>query len=395
MYCIGVSFKKTSAEVRERFAFSEETRANFLHQVSAIKNIGGCVVLSTCNRSEIYFTDSEDGLVEDKESVMEQMMRLWIAFLGIDEQLLKKEGLFFSGKGAISHLFHVCCGLDSMVLGEVEIIHQLKEAYQYAIEQGTVNKEIHLAFQAALNASKEIQSKTQMAHRPVSVGTLTARSIEAFCKELKEPHVLVVGAGGKIGKIVCKDLQDLKIPGLQMIGTGRNPSLLEAEFREYGNMKVASYYDRYEYLAWADVIVSATSGPHYTFLKKEVSPHLLGEPKKRLWIDLAIPRDMDQNLASIEDNILYDIDYFQKLAQDNNQAKQSEIGDAKAILEEKKQQLEKNLLFQQFMARRNDRLEYWNQKGVMPLLYALRDELNEEAFQEVITVLENFKGKGE
>lgn len=412
MYCVGVSYKKTQAEVRERFAFSDEEKSEFISALLKENLIDACVILSTCNRSEIYFTgannstkdsarvdnnmdqnavDSSKGLdgKYQQDDLIEYMEQKLIEYKGIDSETVKNECLVFADKRAVKHLYKVCCGLDSMVLGEVEIIRQIKDAYQFSVDNNFVNKEINVVFQGSLNASKEIQSKTKLAYCPVSIGTLAARAVEDFCKNNDASNVLIVGASGKTGSIVLKDLLDLKIPNLAIIGTGRKPSLLKAEYEDYPNVGIASYDDRYNYIKWADVIVSATSSPHYTFVAEKCQKHFENENKNQLFLDLAVPRDIDKAIGKLDKKHLMDIDYFNKLAKANNEMRISESNNAKLILDEKIDEIMKSMKLQDFVANNREAKELLEGKNGMWLIYQLRDKLGEEQFSEIIEYIKD------
>lgn len=174
MFCISISFKKTPLEIRQRFAFSIEQQKELLGKLINDNIITGGVIVSTCNRSELYFTKGE-GAVEAVEQAIS-------SYKQIDEESIKKYGLYYQGKKAVRHLFKVVCGLDSMVLGEDEIFRQVKEAYLFANNQGFTNSRLNILFQGAFNCAKLSKSETKLSNTPVSIGTLTANAIEEYLK---------------------------------------------------------------------------------------------------------------------------------------------------------------------------------------------------------------------
>lgn len=381
MYCIGVSYKKTKAEIREKFNFSDEEKNVFIPHVLEKTGLEGCVILSTCNRSELYFS----GNVTDGIEVMEKFLH---EFKNIDLNTVKEECLAYAGENAIRHLFNVCCGMDSMVLGEVEIIRQIKEAYGFSFEHKWVNKELNIVFQAALNSSKEIHNKTNLAYCPVSVSTLTAKAVEKYCKENGRNHILIIGAGGRTGSIVIKNLLDMNIDGIEIVGTGRNPETLKSEYENYVNVRIEDYKDRYAYVDWADVIVSATSSPHYTFVSDKCADLI---KNNKLFIDLAIPRDIDKDIADNDKVSLMDIDYFNKLAKKNNEAKIAECDTAYSLIEEKVQKTVKNIAFEHYITE-NDKLhKELENRDSMWLIHKLRDELDKDSFIKIIEILGDYK----
>ena len=145
MFCISVSFKKTPLQIRQQFAFSKEEHRSFLSGLVEKKGMTGGVIVSTCNRSEIYFTGGQGKMDEVEEFLS--------SFKQINKENIKKYCLYYQGKKAVRHLFQVTCGLDSMVLGEDEILHQVKEAYLFANNNGYTNSELNIIFQGAFNLS--------------------------------------------------------------------------------------------------------------------------------------------------------------------------------------------------------------------------------------------------
>lgn len=383
MYCISISHKHAPSQIRAQFAFSKEEQKQFIGQLIRQKMVEGCVILSTCNRSEIYFT----GKSKDKEDIVERMEQAWISFHHVARETLLAHCMVYDESKSIRHLYQVCCGMDSMVLGEVEIIHQVKEAYLSAKQLQTTDGELNVIFQGALNYAKTITSETKITRLPVSIGTLTARAVIDFCREQANTfHVLVVGARGKIGNIVVRDLADFGVNEVEIIGTSRNHKAIYAQFADVEHVKLVDYDRRYEYVKWADVIISATSSPHYTFTAEKVKACILEEkePKMRLFIDLAVPGDMDVDIKNLSGCELKDIDYFKELSADNNLARISEMKKADLLLEEKVEETTKAIAFQDFLKEQEGMSEWLSSKQADWLLYKLKEALGSREFAQVL-----------
>lgn len=403
MYCISISHKHTPADIRAHFAFSKEEQEEFTRQLLKENGIHGCVILSTCNRSEIYFTADKCMENPDMLTFVEQAL---ISYKKVSEDMLFAYCMIYDESTSIRHLYKVCCGMDSMVLGEVEILHQVKDAYLFAVEMKAVDAELNVIFQGALNNAKTVTNETKITRLPVSIGTLTARAVIDFCRDQgKGYHVLVVGARGRIGNIVVRDLADFGVEEIEIIGTSRNHKAANAEFENVEHVKLIDYARRYEYVEWADVVISATSSPHYTFTREKVSrclgQEMIGEGKdtpdcgkQRLFIDLAIPRDMDTKIGELTGCVLKDIDYFKDLAQSNNLAKISEMKKAEWMLEEKIDEISKVIAFQNFRKKHGDALSLLSQKDAGWLLFKLRDALEYSDFLQILQVLEKIYEKG-
>lgn len=371
MFCISVSFKKTPLDIRQRFAFSWEEQESFLRNLMQMEIITGGVIVSTCNRSEIYFTGEENpvGLVEKELSAWKQ----------IETGLIKKYCLYYTDAGAVRHLFKVACGLDSMVLGEDEILHQVKEAYLFANNHGYTNSDLNIIFQGAFNCAKLSKSSTRLSNTPVSIGTLTANTVENYlCEERQQRAgwVLVIGATGKIGSIVAKDLT---AKGISVIGTSRKHHTQDGIFLT-DNIEWVDFESRYDYVQRAEAIVSATASPHYTLTLEEFQKKA-EQGKRQLLIDLAVPYDMDKEIGKLSGITLLDMDYFKALSKENRNIRLGELDKAEQILEECAEEVLKKLYLRDFKEKMGTRYEEeWFRK----MTCYLREVLDSEPFFEVL-----------
>lgn len=374
MFCISVSFKKTPISIRQQFAFSAEEQKRFLSDLWNAKRITGGVVLSTCNRSEIYVAGSKDAIEAVEDALAESKV--------IEKEQIKTYCLYYSGKKAVRHLFQVACGLDSMVMGEDEILRQVKEAYQLSSENGFAGAEIHIIFQGALHCAKQSKSATRLSTTPVSIGTLTANAVENYLMEKRAGStVLVIGATGKIGSIVAKDLM---AKGICVIGTRRQMHRGEEIFLSAHEKIILVDFDRrYDYVQEADAIVSATSSPHYTLTRGEYEKK--SGKRECLLIDLAVPYDIDKEIEEMAGVTLYDIDYFETLSRENNNIKKGELDKAAGLLEECLEEVLKNLYIREFkMHMAGRKTEDWYSK----MVYYLKDVLDSDEFLHVLGKLE-------
>ena len=191
MHCISVTYRKAPVEVREKFAWSNREIDHLQNEPAVQDSEYGMVVISTCNRSEIYFS-SDIG--------MEAMRELVKKYKGVDDGLYEKYADEYLDEEAAKHLFEVTSGMDSMVLGEDEVQRQVKDAYQFAHELGKTGLELNMLFQGALRCSRTIKANTDIKYLPVSIGTLTANYAAEFANKLgRKANVLMLGASGKIG----------------------------------------------------------------------------------------------------------------------------------------------------------------------------------------------------
>lgn len=368
MFCISVSFQKTPLPIRQKFAFSGEERGGFLSELIKKQKITGGVVLSTCNRSEIYFTGRSLTGIEEFLS----------AYKGLKKEEIKKYCLYYQGKKAVRHLYRVACGLDSMILGEDEILHQMREAYCFSEESGFTNSELNMIFQGAFHCAKRSKTATRFSTTPLSIGTLTANAVEQFLKGGSGGPVLVIGATGKIGSIVAKDLIAKGIP---VIGTiRRHQHTQQLYFLNHESMEWLDFEQRYEAVPKAAAIVSATSSPHYT-LTREAFAHRAKPGVPYLLIDLAVPYDIDQELGNEENIKLLDIDHFQTLSRENSNIKLGELDKAESILDECVEDILKKLYLRDFAEQMPGK---WEEPWFRQMAGYFRDALSSDQLLQVL-----------
>ena len=407
MFCISINHKNTPADIRERFAFTTKGQRQFTERLKA--EVGGCVVLSTCNRMEIYFTDK-----------YEQVEKLLANDRKVPVGLIRRYSMNYEGFQCMLHLCRVACGMDSMVLGEVEIIHQVKSAYLMAKELGACDGELNIAFQGALAAAKAVATESDTTRLPVSVGTLSAREavnftrnggIENTCRDVRSDvasssqvesldaektntgHILVVGATGKIGSIVVKDIADLA-PDIEITGTSRSHHSADEVFGSHQQIRIEDYSRRYELAAWADVIISATASPHYIFVRDELAEAVKKQPKRRLFLDLAMPKDIDPSVSDVDGCVLRDIDYIRTLSRENNENRAKTITEMEPWLISQVDEIMKNIAFSRFNREHGDVMAQLKTTDGAKLVYKLKGQLEYEAFEKVLAGMaaDDFEG---
>lgn len=387
MYCIGVNYKKVPVEIREQYAFLKEEQAEFYEKLRKDCGCIGAVILSTCNRSEIYFCGA---LQEEQIHTVEDGIA---AYKGIAKEELLGHIYRYGAEDALSHLFRVASGLDSMILGEDEILRQVKDAYQFAVECGMSCNEIHISFQGAMSSAKSIKTNTLLSKAPVSAGTLAANRIEEFLQKTEGSRVLMVGITGKIGGILAKNLRDKGITNL--IGVSRGHGRTEEEPWKDGSCaaqlscggNMVDFSERYRYVDEADVIVSATSSPHYTFLARETWDAIC-HAKRRLFVDLAVPRDIDRDIRKLPWCEVVDIDDFKKSADRNNMLKLRETDKAEFILAEKLEETKKSIYMSSFMDRDGTHFAELRERSFGNVFFQLKEQLDAEQLRGLLEAME-------
>lgn len=409
MICISITHKNLTAAKRECFACNDEEQIKLADTVAKAYPEAGLVLLMTCNRSEIYMSGTDTDFVW-----LEQQFADTKKF---PVEALKGAAMRYEGKSCLTHLCRVVCGLDSAVLGEVEIIRQVKQAYLAAKTRGQTDAEMNMVFQGALRLAKEVAETSQMTHLPVSVGTLactaslefradtnmnedtdetesmTSNEMDTIAdsnqqrEDSEEKHILIIGAAGQMGSIVMRDLLDAD-ETVQIVGTSRKHKQALQKIFSHDRVQWVHYDRRYEYLDWADVIISVTDSPHYTFLADKVA-EIRKETKPQLFLDLAIPRDIDAEIGRLSGCVVKDLDYIKSLATENNRKKLSEAKKIELLIEEHVDEMQKLLAFRVFVGTRKDITEKLGEKSAMWLLYQLKDVLDAQDLNHVLKGIED------
>ena len=372
MECISISHKTAVAGEREKFYIPEEKAADFLRRVREDAGAAQCVVLSTCNRTEVY--------VQGEENRFRQLEEVLAKISGSTGEQIRKLVRRYQGRKALRHLFRVVCGMESMVIGEDQILGQVRDAYGYAKEAGYTGYESNSVFQAALACAKRVKTETMISRTTVSVATLAANEVRRLPMPCKT--VLLMGGSGKMGGIILKNLLSQK--DIRVIATARSHNgIFQSSSMQVENV---DYQERYARLEEADAIISATSSPHYTLTAGRVR-EAIQTPKERLFLDISMPPDLDVEIGKLEHCRLVALDDIQKLAEDNNRLKQQAFADAEEILEEELEKLCKVLLFHRF----TEEDVHWKGRyadcSAEKLIYLLRDELDSTSFEAVLKVL--------
>ena len=387
MNVLGISYKKASLDIRAAFAFTKEDIKEFRESLfNSTDKIKQCVVLSTCNRCEIYTDGDPDTMVFLQKFLCE--------YKKIEFGKVVKLFNLYVGNKAIEHLIKVACGIDSMVVGEDEILRQLKEAYKDSLDSGAVGYEFNTVFQMSIAAAKDIKTRTGLSQTAVSVGTLAANAV--FALPGKNKKVLILGITGKIGSIVALNVaykNEIKVIGtirhrdlnLSQNGTEKNISVLNAA----ENVTMVDYNKRYEYMKDVDAIISATSSPHYTITKEDFDLYVKDD-KKRLFIDLAVPQDIDSRLKDDDNNTLYDIDYFNKLASENNRLKQDKAHVAEESALIWAEDIEKELRLHDVIENLPRLKDAVNKNGIEKLVYSIRKLADKDQVDSIAKWFEDY-----
>jgi len=296
----GLNHKTAPVDVREKVAMPVALQHDVLNSLLSLPAINEAAILSTCNRTEIYCdTDDPSHIVP------------WLA----EEHQLSPEAIrpyfyLHHGHHGIRHTLRVASGLDSMMLGEPQILGQMKQAYQQACRAGSIKSSLQHVFQYVFSASKRIRSRSGIGNNPVSIAFAAVQLIGQFFPDFKSLNVFIIGSG-ETATLVAKYLHKQGVKRFMVASrTRENANVLAATFAG----EAVAIGDIPHYLSQADVIVSATACP-LPFINKGLVEHALGKRAQApmFFLDLAVPRDIESNVSELDAVQLYNIDDLQSM----------------------------------------------------------------------------------
>jgi glutamyl-tRNA reductase len=316
---VGVNHNNTPINIRENVSFTDTQKIegiNFLLD----NGIEEAIILSTCNRSEVYIYSNN---ILDKVEVVKNFYQDFFDVENIEKFLFNK-----TGEEAIKHVFNVSAGLDSLVLGEDQILGQVKDAHDFARQLGSSKKVFNKLFREAVTVSKDIKTTTKISHQPLSISYIGIKCLKEKMGSLENKNALVIGLG-KMSKLAMKHLEEEQLNNIYV--TNRSYEKLKNIQDEYKNLIPIKYEDRYEVMDKVDIVISATASPH-TVLKKDEMPKT---SNKLIMMDIALPRDIDKNLNEFENIEVYDIDDLKKISEANDKKRRELASIGELIIDEK------------------------------------------------------------
>ena len=338
----GINYKKTDATVRGQFAIQKEQYTSILKQARAL-GLNEVFILSTCNRTEIY------GFADD----VSQLTNLLCSETAGDKDTFNRLAYLKNGVQAIEHLFYVSAGLDSQILGDYEIVGQIKAAVKLAKEHGCINVLLERLVSTILQSSKAIKNQTQLSDGTVSVSFAAVQYIREHVKTLADKKILLLGTG-KIGRITCKNLVHyLQTKNITLINRTEEKA---AELATELNLKHAPLSELSKYISESDIILVATDSTEPTIL----SAHLEQQTSK-LILDLSIPYNVESGAEHLPHVTVVNVDELSKLKDETLARRQADVPKAKAIIA-------------QHMA---EFLEWYDMRKHVPVLKAIKIKLKE------------------
>ena len=322
---IGLNHKTAPIEIRERLAFQESEMEKALHQTKSFPSLKEKMILSTCNRVEIYAASREiEKAILDLKNFLSQYHDLPL-------KEFEKSLYLFIGEEAVRHIFRVASSLDSMVVGEPQISGQIKSAYNLAIESKTSGVILHRLLHRAFHVAKRVRTETKISNSAVSVSSVAIELAEKIFGSLKKRTVLIVGAG-EMSELAARHLVS---GGVEKILVTNRTFERAAELARKFNGEAIRFEEMALGLKKADIVISATNSSQYLIGPDQIAKVMKDRRQKPIFfIDIADPRDIEPRVGDIENVYLFNMDDLQKVAHENIKDREREAQKAEAIVQD-------------------------------------------------------------
>lgn len=341
-WVIGINYRKSDTALRGQYAVNDIQYAQILDAAASF-GVPELFVLSTCNRTEVY------GFSKDASS----LITLLCKFTAGDSDHFFRQAYIKNGNEALKHIFYVAGGLDSQILGDYEIVGQMKQAVSFSKERGYTGTLLERLFNNALQASRAIRSETQLSSGTVSVAYAAVQFILNNVPDLSTKKILIVGSG-KIGKSTCRNLAEKT--GKDQITLINRTEEKAREFAAELQLHVAPYSELNQYITSSDIIIVATNASQPVLRKDQLAPY-----DHKILIDLSIPNNIDTAVKDYAGIQLADVDTLSKINDETLRRREAEVPKAKALIS----------------CQIHEFAEWYMMRQNVPVLKAVKEKLNE------------------
>jgi glutamyl-tRNA reductase len=363
----GLSHKTSPLAIREKLSFSEQDLRSSLQEIKSLSHVCEGIILSTCNRVEILFSalDEQEGVKEIKQFLARHH--------NVSSHEIERYLYFFEGKEAIRHVFRVASSLDSMVLGEPQILGQLKDAYRSAVESEATGSLINRFLHKAFSVAKRVRTETNIASSAVSVSFAAVELARKIFDNLEERKVLLIGAG-ETGELVTRHLIS---NGVQEVWvTNRTLERALSLARDFGCSAIA-FDEIPDRILHTDIIISATSATDYIISHDHIVNALrLRKNLPLFMIDISVPRNLDPKINDLPNAYLYNIDDLEGIVESNKRKREKEAKKAEEIIDDEKEQF----------------YRWMQQQEATPAIVRLREKVEHIRRQELEKTCSRWRG---
>lgn len=321
---VGLNYRTAPVEVRERFAFADKDMPQALQELKRTKSVLEGVIIATCNRTEIY-------VVVDRLHMCGYFIRSFMEkWFGIPREEFTKHLYMYEDEQAIRHLFRVACGLDSMVLGETQILGQVRSAFLLSQREKGTGKWFNMLFKQAVTLSKRAHSETSIGESAVSVSYAAVELGKRIFGSFTGKRVLILGAG-KMSELTAKHLSGA---GAEEVIVANRTFGRAQELAAKFNGTPCSMQEAMNRLTEVDILISSTGAEGYVITQSQVAKSMQQRPDRPLFmIDIAVPRDIDPSIGELDHVFLYDIDDLEGIVESNLEMRRGEAVKIEEMIE--------------------------------------------------------------
>ncbi|MDQ7076164.1 MAG: glutamyl-tRNA reductase [Gammaproteobacteria bacterium] len=323
LLALGLNHKTAPLEIRERVAFAPDTLQQALNSLKQVQGVREAAIVSTCNRTELYCCLNGDS--------SQAVINWFHQYHNIDAEQITSYLFQHQDREAIRHLLRVSSGLDSLVLGEPQILGQIKTAYQSASQFGSLNQQLNKLFQHAFSVAKQVRTDTAIGSSPVSVAFAAVSLAKQIFGDLKPLSALMIGAGETI-ELAVRHLHANNIGHITI--ANRTVKRARNLADEFDGANAISLNDIPNVLPQADILISSTASP-LPILGKGAVEHALKVRKHRpmFMVDIAVPRDIESQVSELDDVYLYSVDDLEEVIEENLQSRREAAAQAEEMIE--------------------------------------------------------------
>jgi glutamyl-tRNA reductase len=320
---IGLNHKTATVEIREKVAFDGSKLEEAVHILKATPSVKENIVLSTCNRVEIYAG------VEDPDEAIENIKQFLAGFHNVQRGPLDKALYLHSGPKAVRHIFRVASSLDSMVVGEPQILGQLKDAYDFALKNKSTGVYLNKLMKKSVSVAKRIRTETKIAESAVSISFAAVELAKKIFDDLATKSFMLMGAG-EMAELAAKHMMNSGVKDVYI--TNRTYERAEELAQEFDG-KVIPFENFIDELIHTDIVICSTGAPDYVLRKEHVQRIMKARKQRQMFIiDIAVPRNIDPEINDLDNVYLYSVDDLQGVVDTNIEERSREAEKAERIV---------------------------------------------------------------
>ena len=367
---VGLNHKTADVEVRERLAFNGEKLSEGLLKLGGLPGVEEAIILSTCNRVEMYLN------VKEPETAFDQIKTFLSEFHGLKSAALEKSLYLHRNLDAVRHVFRVGSSLDSMVVGEPQILGQLKDAFEFALEKKTTGILLNRLMKKTISVAKRVRTETKIAENAVSISFAALELARKIFTDLPEKSFMLLGAG-EMAELAAKHMMNF---GVTKVVVANRTFDRGCELAKELNGRAVKFEDFLHEAVHTDIIICSTGAPAYVLRKEEMHKVMRERKQKPVFIiDISVPRNIDPEINDLDNVYLYDVDDLQGVVDANISERQKEAEKAETIIGEEIES------FRRWMS----------SLGSVPTVVALRNKAELIKKEELEKLINKFPGLGE